>query len=232
MASVAHHRFTYAEYAQLVEDKGVKLEFLDGQVWAMSGGTPDHARITTNIATMLSTALRDRPCAVYSPDLRVRSKVTGLGTYADVTVICGEVELDADDPKRHTALNPRVLVEVLSPSTEEYDRGAKLDHYKTIASLSEILLVAHDKREVEIFRREEDGTWSQRTVSEPANAHVVTLDVELPLAETRSTGTPCGRGDREARLTPRGACLLGAGAGGGSSFARLAGLRVAATSDG
>jgi Uma2 family endonuclease len=145
-----HHRFTFAEYCALVEDKGVKLEFLDGQVWAMSGGTPDHARVTTNLSTLLSTALRNRPCAVYSPDLRVRSQATGLGTYADVTVICGELELDPEDPKRHTALNPYVLVEVLSPSTEEYDRGAKLDHYRTISSIREVVLVAHDRREVDV----------------------------------------------------------------------------------
>jgi Uma2 family endonuclease len=115
MGSAAHHRFSFAEYAQLVEDKGIKLEFFGGQVWAMSGGTPDHARVTTNVSALLATALRGRPCAVYSPDLRIRSKVTGLGTYADVTIIGGAVELDPEDPKRHTALNPRVLVEVLSP---------------------------------------------------------------------------------------------------------------------
>ena len=183
MATVAHHRFSFAEYAQLVEDKGMKLEFLDGQVWAMSGGTPEHARVTANVATLLSTALRDRPCAVYSPDLRVRSKVTGLGTYADATVICGEIELDPEDPKRHTALNPRVLVEVLSPSTEEYDRGAKLDHYKTIPALREILLVAHDKQEVEHIRRLEDGTWSRQVVSEHGVVQSVALEIDLPLDE-------------------------------------------------
>jgi Uma2 family endonuclease len=148
----------------------------------MSGGTPDHARVTTNVSTLLASALRGRPCAVYSPDLRIRSKTTGLGTYADVTVICGELELDPEDPKGHTALNPRLVVEVLSPSTEEYDRGAKLDHYRTIPSLDEILLVAHDKREIEILRRGPDGAWSQETVSYGV-ARSVALDLELPLAE-------------------------------------------------
>ncbi len=183
MANLAHHRFSFAEYAQLVEDKGMKLEFLDGQVWAMSGGTPDHARVTTNVSTLLSAAARNRSCAVYSPDLRVRSKVTGLGTYADVTVICGAIELDPDDPKRHTALNPSVIVEVLSPSTEEYDRGAKLDHYKTMPSLREVLLVAHDRQEVEIIRREDDGSWSRQSVTEHGIVRSVVLDVELPFSE-------------------------------------------------
>jgi Uma2 family endonuclease len=178
-----HHRFTFPEYCALVEDKGMKLEFLDGQVWAMSRGTPDHARVTTNISTLLHGALRDRPCAVYSPDLRVRSQATGLGTYADVTVIGGELQLDPEDPKRHTALNPHVLVEVLSPSTEEYDRGAKLEHYRTIASLREVILVAHDKREVEIVRREDDGAWSKHVVTGDGVVECASLGVTLTLAD-------------------------------------------------
>lgn len=184
MATVAHHRLSFEEYVDLVEDKGMKLEFLDGQVWAMSVGTVDHARSTANVSTMLSTALRGRPCAVYSPDLRVRAKATGLATYADVTVICGQLELDPADPRGHTALNPRVIVEVLSPSTETYDRGEKLEHYKTIPSLQEILLVAHDRREVEVVRREADGTWSTHAVPEGAVVHLASLDeCELPVSE-------------------------------------------------
>jgi Uma2 family endonuclease len=183
MVGAAHHRFSFAEYADLVEEKGMKLEFLDGQIWAMSEGTPDHARVTANISAMLAVALRGRPCAVYSPDLRVRSKVSGLGTYADVTVICGELELDPEDPKRHTAVNPRLIVEVLSPSTEEYDRGAKLEHYKTIPSLGEVLLVALDRREITVVRRAADGSWSHETVSENGAAPSATLNVDLSLAE-------------------------------------------------
>ncbi|MBX3228701.1 MAG: Uma2 family endonuclease [Labilithrix sp.] len=182
MVNAAHHRFSFAEYVDLVEDSRVKLEFLDGQVWAMSGGSPDHARVTANVTTLLTAALRGKPYAVYSPDLRVRSKATGLGTYADVTVICGRVELDSDDPRRHTALNPRVVVEVLSPSTDEYDRGAKLEHYKTILSLEEIVLVAHDKQEIAIVRREAE-TWSTHVVREHGTVTLLSLDVSLPLDE-------------------------------------------------
>lgn len=184
MVNAAHHRFSFAEYVELVEDSRVKLEFLDGQVWAMSGGSPDHARVTANVTTLLAAALRGRPCAVYSPDLRIRSKATGLGTYADVTVICGQVELDPEDPRRHTALNPRVIVEVLSPSTEEYDRGAKVEHYKTIASLEEVVLVAHDKREIQILRRERDAdTWSAQVVGAQDVLTLRALGVSLPVEE-------------------------------------------------
>ncbi len=184
MVTAAHHRFSFREYVALVEDKGMKLEFLDGQVWAMSGGTVDHARATTNISTLLGTALRGRPCAVYSPDLRVRSKATSLATYADVTVICGQVERDPEDPKGHTALNPCVIVEVLSPSTEAYDRGEKLDHYKTMSSLQEVLFVAHDKRAVEVVRREADGSWSHHTIPDGGVVRLASLDgCELPVSE-------------------------------------------------
>lgn len=179
MVNAAHHRFSFAEYAELIEDSGVKMEFLDGQVWAMSGGSPDHARVTANVTASLTTALKGKPCAVYSPDLRVRSKATGLGTYADVTVICGPIELDPDDPKRHTALNPRVVVDVLSPSTEEYDRGAKLDHYKTIPSLREVVFVAFDKHEIEVVRREAKGSWSTHVVGDTAK--LLSLDLGLSL---------------------------------------------------
>lgn len=179
MANATHHRFSFAEYAALVEDSGVKLEFLDGQVWAMSGGSPAHARISANISALLRAALRGKPCAVYNPDLRVRSKATGLGTYADVTVIHGAIELDPEDPKQHTALNPRVVVEVLSPSTEEYDRGGKLDHYKTIPSLQEIVLVAHDRRAIHVVRRGADGAWSTEATGDVTKLHA--LDVELAL---------------------------------------------------
>src|SRR5439155_18899105 len=98
-------------------------EFLDGVVWPMAGGSPDHAGIAANVARLLGNQLAGQPCRVFTSDLRVRVKATGLGTYPDVTVICGQLEFDPEDPKRHTVTNPRMIVEVLSPSTEEYDRG-------------------------------------------------------------------------------------------------------------
>src|ERR1700733_5505144 len=161
MAQSAHHHFTFDEYIVLEEDSGVRHEFLGGQVWAMSGGSPEHAAVIMSVGALLTNALRGKPCRTYSSDLRVRVQATGLGTYPDVTVICGQVELDPADPKKHTAINPAVLVEVLSPSTEDYDRGEKPGHYKQIPSVNEIMLVAHDRHEIEIVRREADGTWSR-----------------------------------------------------------------------
>jgi Uma2 family endonuclease len=110
-------------------------------------------------------------------------KATGLLTYADATVICGRVELDPSDPKKHTVANPRVLVEVLIPSTEDYDRGEKLGQYKHIPSLQEVVLVAHDRREVEIIRRERDGSWSRHVAREHDSAALTSIGCELAVAD-------------------------------------------------
>lgn len=183
MAFAARSWFSFAEYVELEEVAGVRHEFLDGQVWAMSGGSPEHAGVACNVIAMLVTALRGRPCRVYSADLRVRSFATGLGTYADVTVICGTVEYDPEDRRGHTALNPRVIVEVLSPSTEAYDRGEKFAHYQQIPSLHEVLFVAHDRREVEVVRREADGSWSRHVAVAGACARLASLGCDLLVDE-------------------------------------------------
>lgn len=177
-----HHRFSFEEYLRVEADSGTKHEFFAGSVYAMSGGTPEHAGVTANIARLLGNALVQKPCRVFSPDLRVRVEATGLGTYADVTVICGRIELDPADPKRHTALNPKVLVEVLSPSTEDYDRGDKLGNYKQISSLEEVVLVAHDRREVEVVRRELDGSWSRHIARDGESVRLISIDCEIPVA--------------------------------------------------
>lgn len=183
MVSAAHHRFDFAEYIRIEEDSGIKHEFLDGRVLAMSGGTPEHAAVTANIARLIGNALAGRPCRVYSPDLRVRIQATGLGTYPDCAVISGAIEFDPADPKQHTALNPRVLVEVLSPSTEDYDRGEKLGHYKLMPSLQEVVLVAHDRNEVEVVRRESDGSWSRHISREDEAVRLSSIDCDLLVSE-------------------------------------------------
>jgi Uma2 family endonuclease len=183
MSEAAHHRLTFDDYLRIEADSGTKHEFMHGQVFAMSGGTPAHARVTMNVGALLRQALRGQPCAVFSSDLRVHALATGLGTYADVTVICGKVELDPEDRRGHTALNPRVLVEVLSPSTEDYDRGEKLGSYKQIPSVEEVVLVAHDRREVEIVRRESDGSWSRHVARDGESAKLLSLGCELAVRD-------------------------------------------------
>lgn len=173
-------RFDFTDYVLLEESSTVKHEYLGGLVWAMAGGSPAHARIAANVATLLATQLSGKRCAVYSSDLRVRVAATGLATYPDITVVCGHLELDPEDIKQHTVINPSVVVEVLSPSTEEYDRGEKLLNYQQIPSLREVVLVAQDERRVEVWRRGEGGWFLVPTSDGPAR--LATLDCQLPLA--------------------------------------------------
>jgi Uma2 family endonuclease len=195
MTLAARQRFTFQDYLSLEDIAAVRHEFLEGEVWAMAGGTPEHAAVCVNISTLLSNATRGRPCRVFSSDLRVRVLQTGLGTYPDVTVVCGALEVDAEDSKGRTVSNPRILVEVLSPSTEDYDRGEKLGHYKRIVSLEEVLLVAHDRREIEVVRREADGSWSRHIAGAGESVRLAAFGIDIsvdevyrdPLADTSTS---------------------------------------------
>ncbi len=182
MADPARARFSFAEYLDLEEMSSVKHEFLDGVVYAMAGGSPNHSAIAANVIRLLGNALLPRPCRVYTSDLRVRVAETGLGTYPDAAVICQQIDIDPEDRKHQTALNPTVLVEVLSPSTESYDRGEKLAHYKRIPSLREVLLVAHDDRRVDLWRRTETG-WTQIAFRDGESVRLESLECELPVTE-------------------------------------------------
>ena len=194
MTQLARQIFSFDDYVDLEDSGPVKHEFLDGHVWAMSGGSPDHAAIAGTIIGLLAQALVGKRCRVFTSDLRIRVATTGLGTYPDASVICGSVELDPEDRKGHTAINPTVVVEVLSPSTEDYDRGEKLAHYKRIASLREVMLVAHDEHRVDLWRRVGDH-WTQMTFG-PGDA--VALD-SLGCALGVDAIYFAGKSDNEAR---------------------------------
>jgi len=150
--------YTIEEYVKLEEFSNLKHEFYDGQIWAMGGGTPEHARLAVAVAFQIQTQVAGRPCAVYSSDARVRVVDTGLDTYPDLMVGCGEIQIDDED--RLAQINPTVLVEVTSDSSEKYDRGAKFNHYKLIAALREYVIVSHRERLIEVHRRADDGTWA------------------------------------------------------------------------
>jgi Uma2 family endonuclease len=164
------HKNTYADYLALEASSNVRHEFLDGQIYAMAGGTPEHAALAAAVITLIGPQLRGGECRPYNSDLRVRTP-TGLTTYPDVTVICGRREIDGGDSLAVT--NPALIVEVLSRSTEEYDSGAKFEHYRSVPSLREYVLVSHRERSVEVRSREEDG-WRTTVVREGA---VVQLSV-------------------------------------------------------
>ena len=156
-----------------------KSEFLSGRVFAMAGASPRHNLITSNVSGSLSAALRGRPCVVLSSDQRVCVEATGLYTYSDVTVVCGGLRLHPH--YEDTLLNPTLVVEVLSPSTEGYDRGPKFAHYRRIESLREVLLVSQVERVVEHFARESDGSWRLTTWTEGQSVPLPALSSFLAL---------------------------------------------------
>lgn len=151
------HRYTYAEYLSVDEQGTHRHEYFDGEIYAMPGGTPAHAALTAAFVGTLYAQLQGKPCRVYSSDLRLRVLETGLATYPDVSVVCGPLE--GDPAGKDTATNPKLIVEVLSDSTEAYDRGAKRKHYQRIASLEQYALVSQHERQIEVWRRSGDE-WS------------------------------------------------------------------------
>ena len=179
-------RHTRAEYAAFERSSNVRHEYLDGVIYAMAGGTPEHAAIAMNVGTLLNVALRNRPCRVYSSDLRVRVLATGLETYPDVSVVCGAEERHPADDLAVT--NPIVVVEVLSPSTEAYDRGEKLRHYREIPALREVVLVDHRQKLLEVHRREGDDTWARYEAGPGGAVRLVSLECELPVDEVYRDG--------------------------------------------
>jgi len=154
------HRYTYADYLALEAASNVKHEFLAGEIYGMAGGTPEHAALSVAVSSALLAQLRGGPCRVYSSDLRVRVLATGLATYPDVTVVCGEAERDPESPT--TIVNPRLVVEVLSDSTMDYDRGEKLQHYRQIPALEGVVLVWHTQRRIDVWTRGDAGVWTVR----------------------------------------------------------------------
>lgn len=179
-------RFTFSEYLALEAVSQTKHEFVDGSVLAMAGGTPQHAAIASRLARVIGNAVMGQPCNVYSSDLRVRVPTTGLTTYPDLTVICGGLETDPDDA--NTATNPMLIVEVLSESTAHYDRGEKRAHYQRLPSLREVLLVAHDSRQLELWRRPPEGGWSLELARNAAVLQLVSVSAAISVGEVYQGG--------------------------------------------
>jgi Uma2 family endonuclease len=159
-------RMTALEYLAFERDASeTKHEFLDGEVIAMSGASLRHARLVRNLAFHLNARLRHGACEVLTQDLRVAASAAGPFFYPDVVAFCGKPELL--DRDQDTLLNPRLVVEVLSASTERFDRGRKLFHYRSMASLVEIVLVAQERVAVERYRRDGEGAWHVQDFGAP-----------------------------------------------------------------
>jgi Uma2 family endonuclease len=158
-------RLTPQEYLALERKAEIRSEYFDGEMFAMSGATREHTKIVANITTELGNQLFDRPCELYPVDMRTKVSSTGLYTYPDITAVCGEPEFE--DENFDTLMNPQLVIEVLSNSTESYDRGKKFAHYRTIASLREYVLVSQTECRIERFSRHENGDWLYTESTDP-----------------------------------------------------------------
>jgi Uma2 family endonuclease len=157
---------TAEQYLQLERFSEIRHEFIDGLVYAMAGESPDHSTICFNLAGVISSQIRDKACRGFSPNMKVRAGIGGLYAYPDLMIVCGEVKFH--DEHKNVLLNPTVIFEVLSPSTEKYDRGEKFRRYRTeIESLQDYVLVSQDQLRIEHHHRESDGTWSMAEVHGP-----------------------------------------------------------------
>jgi len=178
----AQPRLTPEQYLQAERAAETRSEYYQGHVYAKSGGSYQHGQIVVNFAGELHATLKKRACSVGISDLRLRVSPDGLYTYPDVVVICGHPRF-ADD-QQDTLLNPTLIVEVLSPSTEAYDRGFKSAQYRTIESLEEYVLVSQAEPRVEVFRRQPGSHWLlSEAVGLEAVARFESLDCSLKLAD-------------------------------------------------
>ena len=182
MAAQPHPRLSEEEYLRLEREGEVRHEYLNGEIFAMVGASKDHNRIVTSTSFALYAQLRRRPCDLYANDMRVRVSTSGLYAYPDLTVVCGEPLFFEED--LNTLLNPTVIIEVLSPSTEGYDRGRKFQHYRGLRSLKEYLLISQDTYHIDHFVRQGEIGWLLTEDDGPTTTlNLTSIDCTLPLAD-------------------------------------------------
>ena len=182
MSSPPKTFLTEAEYLEQERRADHKSEFYQGEVFAMAGASRWHAWIVTNVLAELARQLKRKPCHIAANDLRLRVTETGLYTYPDIVVVCGDAQFT--DDQFDTLTNPTLIVEVLSPSTSDYDRGRKFEHYRTLPSLKEYLTIAQDAPHVEHWTRQPENHWLLAEYGEIGQTvELASIDCVLPLRE-------------------------------------------------
>ncbi len=175
-------KFTAQEYLDWERQQDTRHEYFDGEIFAMTGASRKHNLVCVNIAASLHAQLRGTPCEVYSNDMRVKVSETGMYTYPDIVAACDNPAFE--DAAVDTLLNPVLIIEVLSGSTEPYDRGAKFLHYRTLPSLQDYLLVAQDDCRVEHYARQADNRWLLTEYQDPDDSiHLGSVACRLVLRE-------------------------------------------------
>jgi Uma2 family endonuclease len=182
MSTASTRRISPQEYLAQERLADFRSEYLRGEVFAMAGASYEHTLIKDNLARKAGNQLENGPCRVLTSDLRVKVDATGLYTYPDIAIVCDEPQFE--DAAFDTLLNPRAIVEVLSDSTEKYDRGGKFGHYRQVPSLQEYILVAQDRPLVERYVRQADGSWVLTVFDQPGQVFAfASIPVEIPLAD-------------------------------------------------
>ena len=184
MSSVPKRRLTPQEYLAIERNADCKSEYYDGEMFAMAGAKRWHNLIAGNVAKRLGLQLDDRQCEVYASDMRVKVSPTGMYTYPDVVIVCGEPHFE--DRHLDTLTNPTVIVEVLSESTEAYDRGDKFAHYRRLESLTDYVLISQDKMRVEHYVRygEAGKQWVLTEINDPNDTlNLTSLDCAISLRD-------------------------------------------------
>jgi Uma2 family endonuclease len=176
------HKITVDEYFEIEKSAERKSEFHNGEMFLMAGASWEHNLISQSLSSELYLRLKGSECQVFHSDLRVKVDRTGLYTYPDVLIVCGTPEHAPEN--RDTLVNPKVVFEILSDSTERYDRTTKFRHYKQLPSVLEYVLVSQDEPLVERFERQEDGTWAQSDfVGLEVEVALATVPVSVPMAD-------------------------------------------------
>jgi Uma2 family endonuclease len=182
MSTVAKTPLSSGEYLARERASAIRSEFYRGEMFAMSGASWEHTLIKDNLAREAGNRLKEGPCRVVTSDLRVKVDASGLYTYPDIIIVCDPPQFE--DQVMDTLLNPRVIVEVLSDSTEKYDRGFKFANYRQLPSLQEYVLVAQDRPLVERYVRQDDATWVLTVFSDLAQPFAfASVGVQIPLAD-------------------------------------------------
>lgn len=182
MATQPQPRLTEEQYLNIERTAACRSEFFDGRMFAMAGGSFEHMRLKDTMAMLLASRLAGRNCVTGTSDMRVRVSATGLYTYPDVLVICGEPKFL--DGSKDTLLNPTLIAEVLSPSSTGYDRGSKFAHYRSVDSLQEYVVIFQNEARVEVYRRQPGGGWLLTEASgRDAGISLGSLDCSIPLGE-------------------------------------------------
>jgi Uma2 family endonuclease len=182
------HRYTYADYVGLELQSPTKHEFLDGEIYAMAGGTEEHPALAAEILRVLGNAAVDQPCRVHTSDLRIYVAGVGLATFPDGAVICGPLEQHEPSPLA-TAMNPSVLLEVTSDSSEEYDTIEKLQYYRTIPSLRDYIVVSHREKRLTVHSRDSAGDWTTSMATTEGRARVHSLGADIIVDEIYRAST-------------------------------------------